>query len=162
MRRIFSLLVGAVVMLLTAKASASFHNTKIVQVFAGSAAAPNASYVQLQAFTAGQNALGGHSLTIFDAAGAQVGTVALAAVANGADQANVLIGTAGVTAAFGVTPDFTLPGNLVQTGGKVCFDASPVTCFAKSLRRPAWISLSSESSRPTGLSGGKVALTEEE
>lgn len=127
MRRALSLLVGGLVMLSAAEASAAYHITKIVQVFAGSAAAPNASYVQIQAYSSGQNFLAGHNILVYDAAGTQIGSVPLAMVANGADQANVLIGTSSVMTAFGVAPDFTLPSNLSQAGGKVCFDA--IDCF---------------------------------
>ena len=54
-------------------------------------------------------------------------------VANGSDQANILIGTSTVTSAFGVVPDFTLPANLLQAGGAVCFDATAlglIDCFS--------------------------------
>ena len=131
MRKALSLSAAALVMLVSAEASAGFHVMKVVEVFAGSAAAPNASYVQLQMYSAGQNFVGGHLLHVYDAAGAEI----LAAkvtfsgnVANGADQANILIGTSSVAAAFGVTPDFTLPQNLDKTGGAVCFEA--IDCFS--------------------------------
>ena len=129
MHKALALFAAAFVTLFAARASASFHATKVVQVFAGSPAAPNASYVQIQAFAAGQNFLGTHSVTVYDAAGVELFSVALADVANGADQANVLIGTSSVKAAFGVAPDFTLPQNLVKAGGKVCFESS-IDCFS--------------------------------
>jgi hypothetical protein len=124
------LFAGAIVMLSAARASASYHLTKIVAVESGSAANANASYVQLRSYAAGQNFLGGHSVQVFDAAGTVIETVNLANVANGGDQANVLIGTAEVNAAFGVAPDFTLAAKLNQAGGKVCFDTTPIDCFA--------------------------------
>src|SRR4051794_34305572 len=116
MRKALSSLAGAAVMLFAARASASYHLNKIVQVFAGSPSAPNASYVLIQAYAQDQNFLAGHAIKIFDAAGAEIGNVDLANVANGADQAYVLIGTSSVNAAFGVAPDFTLPASLSQTG----------------------------------------------
>jgi hypothetical protein len=131
MRTALSLSAAAFVMLVSAEASASFHLMKVVEVFAGSAAAPNASYVQLQMYAAGQSFVGGHILHVYDAAGVEIAasTVTLSGnVANGADQANILIGTSSVAAAFGVTPDFTLPQNLSQAGGAVCFDA--IDCFS--------------------------------
>ena len=131
MRRALSLSAAALVMLVSAKASASFHQMKVVEVFAGSMAAPNASYVQLQMYAKSQNFVGGHVLHVYDAAGAEIvaAKVTLSGnVTNGANQANILIGTSSVAAAFGVAPDFTLPQNLDKTGGAVCFEA--IDCFS--------------------------------
>ena len=131
MRKALSLSAAALVMLVSAKASASFHQMKVVEVFAGSMAAPNASYVQLQMYAKSQNFVGGHVLHVYDAAGAEIvaAKVTLSGnVTNGANQANILIGTSSVAAAFGVAPDFTLPQNLDKTGGAVCFEA--IDCFS--------------------------------
>ncbi len=131
MRKALSLSAAALVMLVSAKASASFHQMKVVEVFAGSVAAPNASYVQLQMYAASQNFVGGHVLHVYDAAGAEIvaAKVTLSGnVANGTNQANILIGTSSVAAAFGVSPDFTLPQNLDKTGGAVCFET--IDCFS--------------------------------
>ena len=131
MRRALSLFAAAVVMLVSAKASASFHLIKVVEVFAGSAAQPNTSYVQLQMYAAGQNLVGTHKLHVYAANGTEItaSSVTLASnVMNGNDQANILIGTASVAAAFGVTPDFVLPANLDMTGGAVCWEA--LDCFS--------------------------------
>jgi hypothetical protein len=131
MRKALSSFAAAAVLLVSAKASASYHEIKVVEVFAGSAAAPNASYVQLQMYSAGQNFVGGKVLHVYNAAGTEIAasTVTLSGnVANGANQANILIGTTAVAAAFGVTPDFTLPANLSATGGAVCWDA--LDCFS--------------------------------
>jgi hypothetical protein len=121
------LFAATLVMLVTTRASASYHLMKVVEVFAG----PNASYVQLEMYSAGQNFVGNKVLHVYNAAGAEIAasTLTLAgSVGNGNDQANILIGTSGVMAAFGVAPDFTLPANLAQAGGAVCFDV--VDCFA--------------------------------
>lgn len=131
MRKALSLSAAALVTLVSAQASAAFHVMKVVEVFAGSAAAPNASYVQLQMYSAGQNFVSGHVIHVYDAAGAEVmaNKVTFASsVANGADQANILIGTSSVLTSFGVAPDFTLPLNLDKAGGAVCFDA--IDCFS--------------------------------
>ena len=131
MRRALSLSAAALVMLLSAKASAGFHEMKVVEVFAGSAAAPNASYVQLAMYSQGQTFVAGHIVHVYGPTGAEIvaAKVTLSGnVANGASQANILIGTTAVTAAFGVAPDFTLPQNLDKTGGAVCFDA--IDCFS--------------------------------
>ena len=130
MRKAFSFFAAAVVMLVSAKASAAFHVMKVVEVYAGPAGAPNASYVQLQMYAAGQNFVNTHSIQVFDAAGAEIAASKVtfgADVANGADQATILVGTAAVMPTFGVAPDFTLPANFVQAGGAVCFDN--IDCF---------------------------------
>jgi hypothetical protein len=126
-------LVAAVGVFVTTQASAAYHIMKVVEVYAGSAAAPNASYVQLQMYAAGQNVVMNHAITVYDPANTPVAGSSVTFdknVANGADQATILIGTAAVQGAFGVTPDFVLPANLLQAGGKVCFDAIPEDCFA--------------------------------
>ena len=53
---------------LAAPASASFHLMKVVEIFPGTAAAPNAQYVVLQMYSAGQNFVGGHAVTVFNSA----------------------------------------------------------------------------------------------
>lgn len=66
-------------------AEASFHLMKVVQVFPGTAAAPNAQYVMIQMYTGGQNQLSGHQISVFDASGAAIQNFTFsAAVANGA------------------------------------------------------------------------------
>ena len=130
MRKALSLSAAALVMLVSAKASAGFHVMKVVEVFPGSAAAPNASYVQLQMYSAGQTFVSGHVLHVYAANGTEITTAKVTFsgnVANGSDQANILIGTSSVAAAFGVAPDFTLPENLDKTGGAVCFEG--IDCF---------------------------------
>jgi hypothetical protein len=115
-------------MLASAKASAAFHIMKVVQVYAS----PTASYVQLQMYAAGQTVVSGHKITVYNAAGAEIAASTFtfnANVANGADQANILVGTSTVMAQFGVAPDFTMTANLDPAGGAVCFDATPVDCF---------------------------------
>jgi len=129
MRKASALFAGAVVMLMSAKASAAYHIMKVVQVYASS----TASYVQLQMYTGGQNQVVGHKISVYDAAGVEIAassyTIAGTNPANSSDQANILFGTSGVMATFGVAPDFILPANLSPAGGAVCFDASPADCF---------------------------------
>lgn len=62
------------VFLTSTPAFAAFHFIAVKEVFAGSGAHPNAQYVLLQAYSGGQNAVGGHSVTTFDASGAPTGT----------------------------------------------------------------------------------------
>lgn len=129
-RALLSLAAGLTAMLAAGTAAADFHVIKIVEVFAGAPSAPNAHYVQLQMYSPGQNQLQTHALYIFNAAGTEVAKVDLAMVANDADLATVLIGTASVNASLGVTPDFTMPA-LTPAGGKVCFEPDGnVDCFS--------------------------------
>jgi hypothetical protein len=104
-------------------AHASFHLMMIREVFAGSAAQPNAHFVELQMYASGQNFVGGKQVKIFDAAGNPVGTSTFSgSVPNGANQASILVGTAEVQAAFGIAPDLTMSSAVIPAGGgKACF-----------------------------------------
>ena len=73
-RALSFLRLAAACLLVPAAASATFHEVKIVEVFPGTAAQPNAQFVVLQAWAANQNLVNGHSLIVFDASGATVGT----------------------------------------------------------------------------------------
>ena len=42
---------------------------KVVEVFTGTEAAPDAQYVMLQAYSAGQNVLTGHTVQVYDTDG---------------------------------------------------------------------------------------------
>jgi hypothetical protein len=61
-----------------ASVRATFHEVKIVQVFGGTVAQPDARYVMLQMWAPGQNLVGGHALTIDNGDGTLIGTVAAA------------------------------------------------------------------------------------
>jgi hypothetical protein len=138
MRKALSFVAAAVVMLVSAKASASFHEILVVEVFAGSAAQPNASYVQLQMYAPGQTFVNAHTLHVYGANGTELTSSSVKFdhdVSNGKDQANILVGTASVAAAFGVTPDFVLPASLDKAGGAVCWDA--LDCFSWGTFAPA-------------------------
>ena len=103
-------------------AHASFHLMMIREVFAGSAAQPNAHFVELQMHSSGQNFVVGKQVKIFNAAGGDVGSFTFpASVANGANQASILVGTTDVQTAFGVTPDLTMTPVIAAAGGKACF-----------------------------------------
>jgi hypothetical protein len=103
-------------------AHATYHLMMIREVFAGSAAQPNAHFVELQMHASGQNFVGGKQVKIFNAGGAEVGTFSFAgSVSNGANQASILVGTAEVQAAFGVAPDLTMAPVVSAVGGKACF-----------------------------------------
>src|SRR5262245_60965150 len=53
---------------------ASFHEMKIREIFPGTAGLPNAQYVMLQMYSAGQNLVGGHFIRVYDASGGTLGT----------------------------------------------------------------------------------------
>lgn len=117
--------------LLADPTEASFHFMKVVQVFPGTAAAPNAQYVMIQMYAGGQNQVSGHQISVFNASGSAVQNFTFnAAVANGGDQARILIATPEAVALFGMSADLTMTAVLPSAGGKVCFDAIPVDCLA--------------------------------
>jgi cysteine-rich repeat protein len=111
-------------------ANATFHLVKIVELFPGTAAAPDAQYVVLQMYASGQNLVQGHALTFFNADGEVVGSASFAGnVANGSNQAKVLIATTEAATFFGVQPDLVMDPDLLAAGGKACF-AGNVDCVA--------------------------------
>lgn len=106
-------------------AFASFHLTKVREVYAGSGLVPEAKYVELQMFAAGQSFVKGHILRTYDASGAVVGTSTFAAnVANAASQSTILLATPAAEAQFGVAADAPLasPAGLSPAGGAVCWE----------------------------------------
>lgn len=108
---------------LATPANAAFHLMKIVEVFAGTPASPNAQYVVIQMYTSGQNFISGHSIIVADSAGVVVGTFTFPAnVANGANQAKVLIATSAAGTFFNVTPNLTMTAVIPPRGGRICFD----------------------------------------
>ena len=115
---------------LSGPAQAVFHLMKIVEIFRGTAASPNAQYVVLQMYASGQNLVSGHDLVVFNAAGAPVATFTFTSnVSNGANQARILIATPQAASFFNVTPDLTMSAALIAAGGKVCF-ADTIDCAA--------------------------------
>lgn len=120
----------ALALLATAPAHASFHLMKVVEVHAGSPAAPNAQYVVLQMYFAGQNFVGGHAVTIYNAAGTPVGTFTFGgAVPNGLVQDRILVATAEAQAFFSITPDLLMQPVITAAGGKACFEVN-IDCVA--------------------------------
>jgi hypothetical protein len=115
-------------------ARAAFHEIKIVEVFAGGGSASQAQYVELQAYTPGQNFVNTHRVIIYDAAGTAVGqaqfpTQPSPAVNNGANQMSIFVATAQAASLFGISADLLLPSALIdRAGGKICWDA--LDCFA--------------------------------
>jgi hypothetical protein len=124
-------------------AQASFHLIQIREVYPGSLANPEAKYVELQMFSGGENEVAGHSLRLYDASGAVVGTSTFATpVANGANQSTILLATPQAEAQFGVGADLALssPAQFVPSGGAVCWDTLDCVSwgnFSGSLPSPA-------------------------
>lgn len=124
-------------------AQATFHLMMVREVDPGSALEPEAEYVELQMYAAGQNHVKGHKLRTYDASGAVTGTSTFAAdVANGANQSTILLATQAAAEQLGVTPDASLasPGALSPAGGAVCWeelDCVSWGSFSGSLPSPA-------------------------
>ena len=102
-------------------AHAAFHLMKVVEVFPGAPAAPNAQYVVLQMYSGGQTLVSGHVVTVYNAAGMPAGTYTFGAnVANGAAQDKILIATTEAQTFFGITANLTMTPTVAAAGGKVC------------------------------------------
>ena len=121
-------LAAAVACLLTAvpAAQATFHLVQVREVYPGSAANPDAEYVELQMWAGGQDHVDGHFVRSFGAAGNVVATSSFAGdVANGANQSTLLLATPQAEAQFGVVADALLApsGQLAPGGGAVCWES---------------------------------------
>ncbi len=104
-------------------ALATFHEIMVKEVFPGTAAAPNAQYVMLQAWAMTQNLVGGHTLTVYNAAGTSVGTFTFTMnVGNGANQMTLLIATPEAATLFNLTADLAMTPVIAPAGGKVCWE----------------------------------------
>ena len=105
-------------------ARAAFHEILVREVYAGGAA--NDSYVVLQAYTSGQNFVGGHSVTGYNASGGALGTFTFSgSVGNGQSQMTILVADTAYASGFpsGPTPDGSSANlNLDRAGGAVCWD----------------------------------------
>src|SRR5262245_10454619 len=105
-------------------ASASYHDNRISEIHQGTLT--NAGdFVELQAFSAGQNFVANHYVATYDGGGNQLTTALIpTSPANGANQATILIAA-----------DASVPGadvvngalNVVNTGGYVCFTETVLT-----------------------------------
>jgi hypothetical protein len=135
-------LATALLAVLPAPASATFHEMSIREVYPGSAAEPSARYVELQMWNSDQNHVGGHVLHTYTSSGLQTDTLLPADVPNGANQSTILIGTPQVTTTFGVDVDAELSpsAQLDGSGGAVCWEALDCVSwgsFGHSLLSPA-------------------------
>jgi hypothetical protein len=106
-----------------APASATFHEVFVRELYPGSAAEPEAEYVELQMWASGQEFVKSHSVGIYGPGGAPTGTAKFTdQVPNGANQSTILIATPQAGAAFGVTPDLTMAAAIDPAGGAVCWE----------------------------------------
>jgi hypothetical protein len=113
-------------LLSAAPALATFHLMQVREVYPGSAANPDAEYVELQMWAAGQNLVGGHILRSYEANGTPLGTSTFPGnLPNSANQSTMLLATPQAEAEFGVVADAPLSpaGQLSPAGGAVCWEA---------------------------------------
>jgi hypothetical protein len=109
-------------------ALATFHETFIREVYAGSDAQPNSDYVELQMWASGQNFVGGHTITVYGPTGAEVASAQFPTdVPNGANQSTILAATLEAASQFGVTPDVELKlkgaEKIERAGGAACWES---------------------------------------
>ncbi len=109
--------------LLAAPAGATFHLMKIREFGAGNfGAAFNDSYVELQMYAAGQNHVAGHTLNVWSHTDpTPTSTTFSADVANGQNQATILIGDTSISASSDAT---NMALSTIQTsgGGLICWE----------------------------------------
>jgi hypothetical protein len=125
-RRLIRIVIAAGLSLVAAgavasTASATYHENRIREVHEGGA---TGDYVELQAFAAGQNLVGGKYINTYDGGGSLLtSTLIPSNVANSGNQATILIAHDASTIGADVV-DAGL--NVVNTGGTVCFSTSSV------------------------------------
>lgn len=131
-------------------AAATFHFVSIREVYAGSAAAPGAEYVELQMWASDQHFVAGHVVRTYDAAGALSGTDAFPTdVPRGANQSTLVLATPEAEAAFGFATDAPMApsGQLDPAGGAVCWEQ--IDCVA-------WGSFSGSLPSPIGTAAAAI------
>jgi hypothetical protein len=101
------------------ESGASFHLMRIDGAMAGANGNSTIQYVELRSAAGGQNLVGGHVICFFDSTGAPYAEFKFpTSVANGADGASILVGTAEFDAAWAAgAPDFTFTGNTTAIAG---------------------------------------------
>jgi len=105
-------------------AQATFHLVSISEVYPGSAAHPDSSFLELEPYDKGQNLVGAHTIELFDASGNAIGSFTFPSdlPGEGENQQTMLVGDDGVAAAFGVTPDLVSSGfDIPAAGGAACW-----------------------------------------
>lgn len=120
-----ALATGAALFALAPSAHADHHLVSITEVFPGTTAQPEAEFVQLQMYAAGQNNFDpATELVLFDSAGGPHGSLDLPDVTSGASQRSLLAGTSASETTFFVSNDADYAGDfLVGAGGAVCLES---------------------------------------
>lgn len=153
--------------LLASRADAAFHLVKVSEVFTGTSAAPNAQYVELTMYAAGQNFVGTHAVKVFNASGTEVGSFTFgSSLANGTNQAKILLATTEAEALFNITADLTMTAAIPAGGGKVCWDALDCVAFGNYTALPdatvgtpiTSIPLGQSAQRRLDIAGGATVL----
>ena len=111
-------------------ASATYHENLIREIHKGNGT--NGDYVELQAYSAGQNLVAGKHIVVYDGGGGSTpfsDYTIPSNVGNAANQATILISNGGVTGADFTAGSMTGEGNLniVNTGSTVCYTDSSIT-----------------------------------
>lgn len=113
-------------------AHALFHLMMVTEVLAGTSTSPNAQFIEMQMYSDNQRFLTGHEVVVFDAAGDEVATYTFTGpVADGANQAFVLIATPEAETEFGIEADLAMTPDLTGSGGRACFrgaDGGMIDC----------------------------------
>jgi cysteine-rich repeat protein len=149
--------IGFLAAVLAFPAWATFHEMDVAEVFPGTAASPNAQYVVIQMYAPGQNLVGGHALTVFNASGTLVSTFTFPAnVGNGANQAKILIATTEAQSFFGLSADLTMSAALLSAGGEVCW-AGTIDCVAWGAYTGSATGVGTPYLATSGLKSGKAA-----
>jgi hypothetical protein len=114
-----------------APAHATFHLTKIREVFPGSST-PDTAFIELQMWTDGQNLVGGHSILTYTSEGNLLARVPLTSdVPNGESQRTILVGDTAVPNRDLTYDQLWDALDTSRGGGAVCFaDAEPPDCVA--------------------------------
>lgn len=131
MRLILPVLLSSALLCAAFPALAAQHLMSIREVYVGPASDPSAQYVMLQMYSADQNQVAGHSVRIYNATDTIVGSFTFGTnVANGQNQAFILIATPEAATRFNITPDLSMntTTRLTPAGGKVCFET--FDCFS--------------------------------
>jgi hypothetical protein len=145
-------MLGCVIAVLFASpAQATFHLIYVSEVYPGSAAQPQSSFVELQMYDDDENFVGGRSVTLQNSAGAVTGTFTFPDDLPGTsvDQQKILVGDDGVEAAFGVKPDLISSAfNISGSGGAACWEG--LDCVS-------WGTFSGTTSPPSGTPAPVIA-----
>ena len=117
-------------LILAPATQASSHLIKVREVYPGSTTNPDAEFIELQMYAAGQTQVGGRAIALYDPTGfLEVSGEFPADVANGEEQSTILITTFDALAVFPLSPDLIMSDNHVfPAGGAVCLE--DVDCVA--------------------------------